>query len=779
MRHPAAVRSLGGVLRLLDERGHSVHVAFGVAKTGGSHRVLQELAADCRRLTFDRLPGPAAAEVSAARGWSRVARNVRLTADALRYLDARYDEAPSLRRRGLAKAPPAARRLVRAAGVGGRPGTGTVRAAVSGLERSLPVPAHVQRYVADRRPDVVVATHLNEWASPDADYLRAAGRLGIHSAYVVFSWDNLTNKGLVRGEPELVLVWNDLQVAEAVELHGSAPERVRVTGAHAYDHWFDWRPSTSRAELCERVGLRADRPIVLYVCSSRFIAPEEVAFVRRWATALRAYGGELADAGLLVRPHPQNAAQWRGAELDDPQVRVWPRLGEEPIGREARNHYFDSIHHAAAVVGINTSAQIESAIVDRPVHTILADDFRGAQDGTLHFRYLHADDFGHLHVAATLEEHAELLAASLRGAGGDLNARFLRRFVRPFGLDVPASPLCVEALEELARRPAPAPGRQALAPAGQLLLRPAAALAARRAPAVRPDRAPSPARSLRRSLQALLDESPDAPVVAGPWTGDEIGELLYWIPFLAWAEAATSGLRERLVVVARGEAAPWYAGLGSRLVTSEQGVALADTAGIWPATLPPAMIGELRETLAVEHPGFQRRLLGFARVPVPEPPEGPELPTSFVAAAFGPEDGEAALGVLHAIVEQWPVVVLGAGNRIRAELGEDARVTIVDAIDRGVETAVVARARALVGSYGVLPYLASLLGRPAVALLADPARAAPGDLRLAADFLSVPPYGPLRVVKTGGEATSAAGRVVALLEENGVSAVEPLAPQPG
>ena len=52
-----------------------------------------------------------------------------------------------------------------------------------------------------------------------------------------------------------------------------------VTGAQAYDHWFAIRPSTTREEFCARVGLPPDRPYLLYLCSSPFIAPREVEFV--------------------------------------------------------------------------------------------------------------------------------------------------------------------------------------------------------------------------------------------------------------------------------------------------------------------------------------------------------------------------------------------------------------------------------------------------------------------------------------------------------------------
>ena len=40
------------------------------------------------------------------------------------------------------------------------------------------------------------------------------------------------------------------------------------------------------------------------------------------------------------------------------------------------------------------------------MHTILAEEFRETQDGTLHFRYLVDPEFGHVRVVTTLEEHA-------------------------------------------------------------------------------------------------------------------------------------------------------------------------------------------------------------------------------------------------------------------------------------------------------------------------------------------------------------------------------------
>jgi hypothetical protein len=595
MRHPAAVRSLTSVLRLLDARGHRVHLAFGGVKPE-AHKVLQRLADEMEHLTFGSLPARGSPGWSKeAVGWNELTRRLRVDSDYLRYLEPSYEQAPALRARAEENAGPVVRRLGRAAhGVGPRAVHGLKRA-LEYAERSLDPPPHVVRFLEGFEPDVVVVTHLAR-DSVQADYVRAANRLGLHSAYPVFSWDNLTNKGLVHEIPELVLVWNESQAREAVELQDVPRERVRVLGAWSYDHWFDWRPSTSREEFCARVGLRGDRPLVLYVCSSGFVARDEVAFVRRWLAALRARGN---DAGVIVRPHPRNAAQWAGVELGDPQAVVWPRLGQEPLESESRNNYFDSIHHSAAVVGINTSAQIESAVVGRPVHTVLAEEFEQTQQGTLHFQYLKD---GHLYVGRTLAEHLDQLEESLRGREDDgRNERFLRTFVRPLGLDVAATPLYVETLEELGAGPRPAP-EPAPAPLLRRALAPAAAAAGRRAAARK-----KPERDAFDELRGVLRKVKrgEGEVVAGPWLGSEVEELLYWIPFLRWAQTATFGLRDRLTVVARASSAAWYEGIGSTHADA------ADFEG--EATIRPEVIENLRDELAAGDPQapFSRRRLEF------------------------------------------------------------------------------------------------------------------------------------------------------------------------
>jgi hypothetical protein len=441
MRHPGYVRNFASVLDELASRGHDVHVGFEAPAA-------RWLAVDPLEPLHDRHSTLSSGTLPAAGRTRRalLARGLRASRDYLRYLDDAYRDAPRLRERAGRRVPRAVKSFP---GVRSRPVRRGLAWALGTAERCVPKSRPVARYLDEQRPDVMLVTPLLALGSPQVDYVRAAKRRGTATALAVASWDNITNKGALHELPDAVLVWNDAQRDEAVRLLGVPNERVVVTGAQCYDHWFEQRPGSPRDEFCRRVGLTAGRPFVLYVCSSPFIAPDEVPFVRRWLAAVRAAPPPVGEVGVLVRPHPQNAAQWADVELEG--AVVWPPAGDDPVDESGRADYFDSMAHAVAVVGINTSAMIEAAVVGRPVLTVLADEFTGSQRGTLHFEHI-AGERGAVHVSRDLDEHVRQLADATAGCLDDERREsFVRRFVRPYGLDSSATPRFADAVEALSR----------------------------------------------------------------------------------------------------------------------------------------------------------------------------------------------------------------------------------------------------------------------------------------------------------------------------------------
>lgn len=475
--HFGFLRNFEFAIRALVSRGHTFRLVADRNDSLGGLRMIERLAADFPQ-AISAVQGPKIKDTR----WEPLGRTLRLTLDYWRYRHPRFADSPKLTARAASHAPRLASTLANLPVLGSRRGLRTMAAAVGALERSLPVTPDVVRLLDAERPDLLMVTPLVYFASQQGDYVRAARQLGIRSVLAVGSWDHLTTKGLIHAIPDRVVVWNEAQRQEAWDIHGIEPERVAVTGAQAYDHWFVTKPHASRDEFCARAGLRADRPFLLYLCSSPFIAPHEVGFVERWIAGIRASRvPELRDAGVLVRPHPQHVEQWMGVDLGRfGNVSIFPRGGSNPIDSDARAEYFDSMYYSAAVVGVNTSGLIESGIVGRMVFTVLDEEFAGTQQGTLHFRHLQTVNGGLLHVARALPEHYAQLADLLTGrtAIDDRARRFVEAFIRPRGLGVPAAEIFADVIEAEGRIGGTSPRREGvLAPVWRALLSPLAVAA--------------------------------------------------------------------------------------------------------------------------------------------------------------------------------------------------------------------------------------------------------------------------------------------------------------
>jgi hypothetical protein len=612
-----------------------------------------------------------------------------------------------------------------------------------------------------------------------------------------------------------------------------------VTGAQCYDQWWGRPPSRSREAFCARVGLRPDTPFILYVCSSLFRGTvEETDFVLEWVRTLRGSADpRLKDVGILIRPHPARLKEWQ--EVDLSEYRNLAFWGAHPVDDEAKDDYYDSMYYSAAVVGLNTSAFIEASVVGKPVHTVLLPEIStDNQEGTIHFHYLLTVNGGLLRAARSLEEHAALLAGSLAGdGGGDAKAAaFAAGFVRPFGADVPATPRFVDAVERAATAPAPAPeGTGASAALLRLPLYPVAAaialhlrtqlwrkhtrnrlrkewktwkkrvlvdlkrfavqqLASKRPRTVVPPppsaltpklgRHRDPAKRMAgwdvpdahevRELVTLLGRS-GRTILVGPWLSETGFELLYWIPFVAWAKTYGNLDPSRLVVISRGGAAPWYAPITSQYEDvlsfftpdefrrrNEERIAAqyGRQKHMEVSAFDREIVARVEEKRGIRnaellHPSEMYRLFEhfwFQRAPVTIveahahfaaiPPAEPfalraQLPPRYVAAKFygnsalpdTPENRAFIASFLSDLAQHTDVVLLNTADRYDDH--DDfppalkGRVHTIEGLMRpennlAVQTEVIRHADAFVGTYGGFSYLAPLVGTDTLAFYSHP-----------------------------------------------------------
>ena len=443
LRSPAYVRNFETVLRTLADRGHSVTVLFEERKEGGDEAglaLISRLSEEYPSLDYEFLP-------LLARGPRRRFRmGIQAGQDWLRYFDEPFGDSDNLRARALPFLPDRVERTLASAARRLPRGRRAAAAAARRMDARLGEDRAVRAELERRRPRALVLSPLVQLHSRQAEWVRSARRLGIPTMLCVYSWDSLTSKGLVHVQPDRLAVWNDAQRRDAADLHGVDPDSVVVTGAWPYDHWFEWQPSRSRAELCQQLGLPPEEAIVLYVCSSRFIAERERPAVVRWVDALRrSEDPRVANLNVVVRPHPLNGGEWREPS-GLPGVWIFPPGGADPVDEPSRADYFDSIAHADAVVGVNTSALVESTIIGRPVLALPSSEFRSSQEQLPHFREL----MGAVRVSDSMAEHVAQLSETLsHPADAARRARFVEEYSRPRGDAPPPTELVAQAIEDL------------------------------------------------------------------------------------------------------------------------------------------------------------------------------------------------------------------------------------------------------------------------------------------------------------------------------------------
>ncbi|MBI4888577.1 MAG: FkbM family methyltransferase [Acidobacteria bacterium] len=330
-------------------------------------------------------------------------------------------------------------------------------------EQKLPADSLYDEFIRSHAPDVLLVSPLVHFGSAQADLVASARHVGVPVWMLLFSWDNLSTKGTLHRPPDLMFVWNEQQRTEAQTLHGFPPERVVVVGAPRFDGFFALKPSMTREEFHAPIGLDPARPTVLYVCSSRFVSESELEFVRGWVREVRGSRSPvLQGCNIIVRPHPDVPLLPR----EEPTEHVrWPAAPEltaqvarpfgDPRAVVIRTAYrssiglFESIWHSGAVVGLNTSAELEAGIVGRPVFTIVVNPREAdGQAGTLHFHYLLKEHGGFVSAEGNYKHHLSDLGDALKAPPDPAAIRaFIETFLRPHGIDTPVAPLLAEAIE--------------------------------------------------------------------------------------------------------------------------------------------------------------------------------------------------------------------------------------------------------------------------------------------------------------------------------------------
>jgi hypothetical protein len=319
------------------------------------------------------------------------------------------------------------------------------------VEQKIPVDIGIRNHIQRHQPDVVILLPLINPDSRENEYLRAAQSLGIPAVYSMASWDNIATKGTFHGLPDYSIVWNEPLALELALMHNVPRDRILFTGAPRFDRLTNGGTGEymlERSEFCRLAGLDGKKEYVLYVCSTFLVNTEfkkeldESALILEIADALQK-DPRTRDLNILVRPHPTNSGFVEAMLAHaKPNIIAYPANGEIPDTEEKRARFYNSIYHAMAVVGVNTTAFLESSALDKPCITIHTKRF-GETQRLPHFHHLAEADF--LETANGSDQLVDLIG-NIK-AGVDARSRQRRAFVENFLR--PCNPSAVEAYVEV------------------------------------------------------------------------------------------------------------------------------------------------------------------------------------------------------------------------------------------------------------------------------------------------------------------------------------------
>jgi hypothetical protein len=272
--------------------------------------------------------------------------------------------------------------------------------------------------------------------------------------------------------------------------------------------------------------------------------------------------------------------------------------------------------------------------------------------------------------------------------------------------------------------------------------------------------------SLTRELERLRKTS--GPILVGPWISEVGFEVLYWAPFLNWAIKASGLDSRRLIVISRGGARPWYQHLAAEYIdvfdlftveeyrtgNEERWSARGHQKQFEITSMEREILDRARTKLGLDqahvlHPSQMYKLLRFywyekasvrlltehtdyRRLTLAGDADVlKDLPKDFVAVRFyfrpsfpdTQENRRFAFDTVRTISREVPVVLLNTG--LNLDDHEDLDVSVGKGVYRvdhvmtpqqnlELQTRIIANARAFVGTYGGLAYVAPFYGVPSV-----------------------------------------------------------------
>ena len=245
-----------------------------------------------------------------------------------------------------------------------------------------------RHYFDKYNPDLVFCP--NVFDRYDLILLREAKYKKISTIGMIRSWDNLSNRGLLRVIPGHMIVHNEHMKRETLKWVTRNEKRITVCGMPHFDYYLNYYPDCEKEEFYKRFNISSDKRIIIFSPLPESYGTPYWEILKKLDQAINA-GRLSSDVIVLVRFMPGdnvNIEEFKIKHFNTPPNNlVFDSPGKHFLRQEEKidwdfsdedmKHLANSLYFSSLVINYASTLNIDAAAFNKPIINIAFDGNKG------------------------------------------------------------------------------------------------------------------------------------------------------------------------------------------------------------------------------------------------------------------------------------------------------------------------------------------------------------------------------------------------------------------
>lgn len=253
------------------------------------------------------------------------------------------------------------------------------RALLRWLYRQFSPSTYCADLLREIQPDLVFVPSINP---TDYKLVQQAKKQGFKCIQMIKSWDNLTSKTFLAVLPDYLVTHNEVMKQEAIDLDDIPSERIFVSGIPQFDYLVTHQKKLieSRDSFYAKLNIDPKKQVILFSASGDSISPHDRDYLFMLDEAIE-QGRLPADTHIQVRSHPKYTSDLTGVDklthitVERPFSYLSQGYRDWVFEEKDLAHWYNSIHHSAAVINVASTMAIDAAVLNRPIVSLGFDGY--------------------------------------------------------------------------------------------------------------------------------------------------------------------------------------------------------------------------------------------------------------------------------------------------------------------------------------------------------------------------------------------------------------------